>query len=173
MRAEALVAIGRFTKPHGLRGELVFLPYVYDLHILPDLTQRQVFLQQNSTPLQTCTLLEWRMVHKRVLMRLQECRDMATADAMRGAELLIPRAWFVPLPLGEYYWFEIEGAAVYASDGQYLGTVVDILYTGSNDVYIVQAGAQEVLIPALKSIVQRIDPVRGEIHLAVVAGLLD
>ncbi len=173
MRAEALVAIGRFTKPHGLRGELVFLPYVYDLHILPDLTQRQVFLQQHSTPLQTCTLLEWRVVHKRVLMRLQECQDMATADTLRGAELLIPRDGFPPLPLGEYYWFEIEGLAVYASDGRYLGTVTDILYTGSNDVYIVQDGAQETLIPALKNVVRSIDPVRGEIHLATVAGLLD
>ena len=41
MQPEGLIAIGRLTKPHGLRGDVVFLPYVYDLELLPELVQRQ------------------------------------------------------------------------------------------------------------------------------------
>ena len=173
MQAEGLIAVGRLTKPHGLRGEVVFLPYVHDLQLLPDLMQRQLLLRKGSAPPRSLTLSEWRSAHKRVLIRLQECPDMTAADALRDYEVFIPRAWFPPLPVGEYYWFEIEGLVVYAGDGRYLGTVVDILYTGSNDVYIVRDGAQETLIPALKSVVQSIDLERGEIRLATVVGLLD
>jgi 16S rRNA processing protein RimM len=173
MQPAGLIAVGRLTKPHGLRGELVFLPYVYDLQLLPDLVQRQVFLQQGHAPVQTTTLLEWRAVHKRVLVRLPGCKDITTAEAFRGYEVLIPRSWFPPLPEGEYYWFEIEGLAAYAHDGRSLGTVVELIYTGSNDVYVVRDGTHEILIPALRDVIRTIDLAGGAIHLYPVAGLLD
>lgn len=173
MQPEGLIAVGRLTKPHGLRGELVFLPYVYDLELLPDLVQQQVFLQQGHAAVQTATILEWRVAHKRVLVRLQGCQDIAAAEAWRGYEVFIPRSWFAPLPAGEYYWFEIEGLTVYAHDGCYLGTVAEIIYTGSNDVYVVRNEAQETLIPALRDVIRSIDLERAAIHLYPVAGLLD
>jgi len=173
MQPTGLIAVGRLTKPHGLRGELVFLPYVYDVQLLPDLVQRQVLLQQGHTPGHTTTILEWRVVHRRVLVRLHGCEDITTAEALRDHEVLIPRSWFPPLPAGEYYWFEIEGLAVYANDGHYLGTVVDIIYTGSNDVYVVRNGGQEALIPALRAVIHSIDLERGTVHLNPVPGLLD
>ena len=173
MQPEGLIAVGRLTKPHGLRGEVVFLPYVYDVELLPDLVQRHVLLQHGHFPLQTHTIIEWRVVHKRVLVRLHGCQDLATAEAFREYEVLIPRSWFPALPAGEYYWFEIEGLAVYGNDGRYLGAVSEIIYTGSNDVYVVRNGTQETLIPALRDVVRTIDLVRGEIHLFTAAGLLD
>ena len=173
VQPEGLIAVGRLTKPHGLRGELVLLPYVYDVELLPDLVQQQVFLQQGHAPVQTATILEWRVVHKRVLVQLPGCKDITTAEAFRGCEVFIPRNWFAPLPAGEYYWFEIEGLAVYAHDGRYLGTVVEIIYTGSNDVYVVRNGTHETLIPALRDVIRSIDLAGGAIHLYPVAGLLD
>jgi 16S rRNA processing protein RimM len=173
VQPEDLIAIGRLTKPHGLRGELVFLPYVYDLELLPDLRQRHVFLQHARAPVHTHTIIEWSVIHKRVLIRLQGCQDLTTAEAFREYEVLIPRSWFPSLPTGEYYWFEIEGLAVYGNDGHYLGTVVEIIYTGSNDVYVVRNGAQETLIPALRDVVHTIDLKQGEIRLLTTVGLLD
>ena len=173
MQPAGLIAVGRLTKPHGLRGELVFLPYVYDVELLPDLVQQQVFLLQGHAPVQTATILEWRVASKRVLVWLHGCKDIATAEALRGYEVFIPRSWFAPLPAGEYYWFEIEGLAVYANDGCYLGTVAEIIYTGSNDVYVVRHGSHETLIPALRDVIRSIDLAHGAIHLYPVAGLLD
>jgi 16S rRNA processing protein RimM len=173
MQQEAMVAIGRFTKPHGIRGELVFLPYVYDVALLPDLTNLQICVRQGAGPLQEHRIVAWRGAPKKVLVRLERCLDMAQAEAFRDAEVLIPRRCFPPLPAEEYYWFEIEGLAVYASDGRYLGTVADIIYTGSNDVYVVRQGAHELLIPALKDVVRSIDLGRGEMHLFPVPDLLE
>lgn len=173
MQPEGLIAVGRLTKPHGLRGVLVFLPYVYDLELLPDLVQQQVFLQRGNAPVHTATILEWRVAHKRVLVQLHGCKDIATAETFREYEVCIPRSWFAPLPAGEYYWFEIEGLAVYANDGGYLGIVAEIIYTGSNDVYVVRHGGQETLVPALRNVIRSIDLACGAMHLYPVAGLLD
>ncbi|HSX82612.1 MAG TPA: ribosome maturation factor RimM, partial [Candidatus Saccharimonadia bacterium] len=136
-------------------------------------TQRHVFLQHGHSRAQQHTFVEWREGHKRVLVRLQGCEDLTTAEAFREHEVLIPQHWFPPLPADEYYWFEIEGLAVYGNDGRYLGTVVEIIYTGSNDVYVVRNGTQETLIPALRDVVRTIDLEHGEMRLFTAAGLLD
>lgn len=165
MEREQLVAVGRFTRPHGVRGELVFLPYLSDVALLPDLSDRQVQIRHKTAAAQTCTISTWRMVHSRMLMQIEGCRDPSKAELLRDYEVVIPRQWFSPLPAGEYYWFEIEGLTVYAGDGQALGIVTDIIHTGSNDVYVVSGADRETLVPALKDIVRSIDLEGGAMHL--------
>ena len=165
MQDDVAVAVGRFTRPHGIRGELVFLPYVSEMELLPDLTERQVRLRHNSAPERTCTILKWRTVHSRILMQVQGSRDPCEAEHLRDYEIVIPRAWFAALPAGEYYWFEIEGLTVYAGDGLAMGVVTDIIHTGSNDVYVVSRDGQETLVPALKDVVRAIDLEGGAMHL--------
>jgi 16S rRNA processing protein RimM len=173
MSEDALIAIGRLTKPHGLQGEIVMLPYVYDLALLPDLTARPIRLQLGQDKVQERRVIGWRTFKKRLLLRLDACSDITQAETLREWEVLIPRQSFAPLPSGEYYWFEIEGLTVYASDGQYLGTVADIIHTGSNDVYVVRHGTREVLVPALKDVVQTIEPVQGSMQLFPAPWLLE
>lgn len=173
MQQEALVAIGRLVKPHGVKGEIVFVPYVYDLMLLPELRAQQVVLQHATAPLQRRTISDWRLFNKKLLIQFTDCQDMTQAALLRDYEVLVARHQFPPLPAGEYYWFEIEGLAVYADDGRYMGTIVEIIYTGSNDVYVVQQGAEEILVPALQDVVRTIDPQRGEVHLFSTPGLLD
>jgi 16S rRNA processing protein RimM len=173
MSPEALIAIGRLTKPHGLQGEVVMLPYVYDLALLPDLTTQPILLRQGKDRMQERLVVEWRTLKKRLLLRFDKCHDLTHAETLREWEVCIPRQSFPPLPSGEYYWFEIEGLAVYASDGQCIGTVAEIIYTGSNDVYVVRQDTDEVLVPALKDVVRAIDLTQGSIHLFPVQGLLE
>jgi 16S rRNA processing protein RimM len=173
MSQEALIAIGRLTKPHGLQGEIVMLPYVYDLTLLPDLTTHPILLRQGQDKIQERVVVGWRTLKKRLLLRLNECSDISHAETLREWEVLIPRQSFPPLPPGEYYWFEIEGLTVYASDGQPIGIVTDIIHTGSNDVYVVRHGTREVLVPALKDVVQTIDLAQGSMHLFAVQGILE
>ena len=165
MQDDMLVAVGRFTRPHGIRGEIVFLPYVSEMELLPDLTERKVRLRHKNAPERSSTVLKWRQVHNRILMQVQGSRDPHEAENLRDFESLIPRAWFSALPDGEYYWFEIEGLTVYGSDGLTVGVVTDIIHTGSNDVYVVSRDGQETLVPALKDVVRAIDLEGGAMHL--------
>jgi 16S rRNA processing protein RimM len=52
---------------------------------------------------------------------------------------------------------DIVGFEVLTVQGEKLGALMDVLPTGSNDVFVVGEGKQEVLIPALKTVVQSID----------------
>jgi len=62
---------------------------------------------------------------------------------------------------------------VFADDGRKLGELVDVLPSGGNDIFVVQRGPKEILIPALKSVVRKIDLAARRIEVALPPGLLD
>jgi 16S rRNA processing protein RimM len=89
------------------------------------------------------------------------------AQQLRGADLLIEAQSLPRLPEGTYYHFEVIGLEVLDANGVSLGRVESILETGSNDVYCVGKGKEEILVPAIREFVAKVDLPAGQIHLAV------
>ena len=56
-------------------------------------------------------------------------------------------------------------------DGEELGDITEILETGSNDVYVVNGGVGEILIPALADVVKDIDLDQGVMLVSLPDGL--
>jgi 16S rRNA processing protein RimM len=69
-------------------------------------------------------------------------------------------------------YFELEGMEVY-EDNVLLGTLVRVLETGANDVYLVKGDKGEIYIPALKSVVLKVDVPAKRMDVALPPGLLD
>lgn len=58
--------------------------------------------------------------------------------------------------------------------GRTIGTIVDIIITGSNDVYVIKAAdAKQVLIPAIKDVIKQIDLIRKMMYIEPIPGLLE
>jgi len=49
-------------------------------------------------------------------------------------------------------------------DGRDLGKLKDVLQPGGNDVYVFRGPLGEVMVPALRSVVTKVDLEAGEIH---------
>ena len=91
-------------------------------------------------------------------MRFREYAVREDAQKLTGRLLTVARAEAAPLDEGEYYVFDIVGLTVYDEEDNELGTVENVLRTGSNDVYAVRSeDGREILIPALRSVVREID----------------
>jgi 16S rRNA processing protein RimM len=97
------------------------------------------------------------MHNQYVLIKFKGYDDRTAVDALRGQMLSIPRELAVPLGEDEYYTADIIGLEVYLENGDYIGKIVNIIETGSNDVYVAQKGKEQTLIPALKRVVKLID----------------
>ena len=81
---------------------------------------------------------------------------------LTGRLLTVDRSEAVPREEGEFYTFDIIGLTVYDEAGTELGTVENVLRTGSNDVYQARRpDGRELLIPALKAVVKEIDVAGG------------
>ena len=146
------ISIGQVVAPHGVRGDV----RVAILSDFPDrfLTLKTVFLEDN-----TKLTVESARFHKQfVLLKFRGLDTMTDVERLKGKLIQVTREDAVVLPEGHYYFFDIIGLEVYTVAGEQLGTITDILQTGSNDVYVAELpGQKPVLIPALKQVVRHID----------------
>ena len=93
-----------------------------------------------------------------LLIKLDIAGDRDEAEPLRGRNLTLPRHQVEPLTEGSYYYFQIIGMEVWEEQGEYLGTIKDILPAGGTDVYVVQDGGQrELLFAALADVILDVD----------------
>ncbi|GIW19226.1 MAG: hypothetical protein KatS3mg064_2383 [Tepidiforma sp.] len=57
--------------------------------------------------------------------------------------------------------------------GEALGTLVEVLQPGANDVYVVHGARGEILVPAIGQVVQSIDLAAGRMVITPLPGMLD
>jgi len=108
----------------------------------------------------------------RILLKLSKCVDRNQAEQYRGLEIRVLLNRTDPLPSGVYYHRQILGLQVVDVGGRILGEVSEILETGGNDVYVVRADSgDELLLPAISSVILDIDLEKGQIRVAVPQGL--
>lgn len=106
-----------------------------------------------------------------VVIKLAGVETPAQAERLSGRYLEIPESTLHPLEPDTYYTFQILGLRVLTEDGRPLGTVTEIIRTGSNDVYVVRDNGNELLLPAIEDVIKRVDLERRELIVALLEGL--
>ena len=74
-------------------------------------------------------------------------------------------------PEESYSVQDLAGCQVYTETSECLGELKDVLPAGGNDVFVVQGAKREYLIPALKTVVQKIDLTARRIDVVLPIGL--
>ncbi len=165
--------VGRVSRPHGVRGEV----RVEIVTAYPErLAQRADFyLARPDSPdvVQRYPVEGLRLHRETLLLKLGGCDDRNEAEELRGMLVQIPTEEAVPLEEGEYYHFQIIGAAVETESGEALGRVVEVLETGANDVYIVRGPRGELLVPAIESVVRELGLDAKRVVIRPLPGMLD
>jgi 16S rRNA processing protein RimM len=166
-----MINIGRITTAQGILGEV----RVFPLTDFPDRFSqlKQVYINQDGN-LVLHQVEAARSHNQYILLKLQEICSRDQAETLRNAMIQIPESELMPLPEGHYYLFQIVGLSVYAVNGDYLGKVKDVFRTGSNDVYqVVNDNRKDLLVPALREVVERIDLTEQRIIIRPLPGLLE
>jgi len=162
------LAVGKLRKPHGVEGEMV-------MDVLTDFPERLkpgVLLHLGAghdvLHVQSC-----RNYAGGLLISFTEVRDREAAGLLRNQMLYVRTDEIPPLPEGEYYHHQLLGLRAIGDGDRLLGTVVEILETGANDVLVVRpASGGDLLIPMVDVFIQKIDPGAGEIHVKLMEGLV-
>ncbi|UCG14737.1 MAG: 16S rRNA processing protein RimM [Deltaproteobacteria bacterium] len=155
MLTDPPLPIGKVVKVHGLKGHLKVVPYGETLAGLGDGEKVTACLPDGSA--QQLTAREVRPHQKVFLFLSREIDSLEEARAIVGAELCVHESRLPAPEPDEFYWYQLIGLEVVSSDGRKLGTIEEILETGSNDVYVVRRGSEEILIPAIYEVVRDVD----------------
>jgi len=165
-----LLVVGKVLQPHGKSGLLRIWSYAgSDSSFLGVET---VFLRSNSGDTR-----EFRVTtvkpHKNIfLMQLEGISSKEEAEKYRGGEILVEKET-LSREDDEYFWYELLGLKVHLESGEYLGRISQIISSGSNDIYVVKKGQNEVFIPATHEVVKEIDLKSGNMIISAMEGLLD
>ena len=145
------IVIGRIGKPHGVKGSIRVYPLTDFPGRFTDLRSAYI----DSTPVE---IISAQYSNDFIIMNIKTFDTREKAASVTGRLLKIDRRDAAPLSEGEYYAFDIIGLDVYDENGIQVGTVVNILKTGSNDVYVIAVpGQKDYLLPALKKYVKEIN----------------
>jgi 16S rRNA processing protein RimM len=177
------LVVARILRPHGTIGEV-------SCEIVTEFprrfrTTKRVFLAPPAGPgrgeplpgatptafVVTRARLSTHRGRPEVILQLGGIADRDAAEEIRGWLVQVPESEAWKLPRGRYYWHHIVGLRVVTVEGEEIGTVSEILETGANDVYVVKGEGRERLIPAIKQIVKKIAPDRGEMVVALLPGM--
>jgi 16S rRNA processing protein RimM len=163
------LAIGKISRAHGLQGEV-------SVFVLTEFPERfegteWVYLgdEFQADPYR---VVGYRWHQKNVLLSFEGITDRNQAEQLRGLYVQIPVEEAMSLPEGSYYLYQLYGLEVVTIDGQKLGSIVDIIETGANDVYVVDNQERQILLPAIADVIQNVDLTTGQMVVQLIDGLI-
>ncbi|MBQ6594846.1 MAG: 16S rRNA processing protein RimM [Clostridia bacterium] len=157
MREEYL-AIGEITKPQGVRGQLKLRPITCDIDRFEGLESAYLKDGEAYRPIR---LHVDRISPEAVFLTIEGIGDRTKAEALRGLFLYVDRAHAVVLDEDSDFLCDLIGLRGLVTDGRDLGILREVLQPGGNDVYVFRGKGGEVLVPALKSVVEKVDTEEG------------
>ena len=148
---EDKIIIGKLGKVRGLNGELKIIP-------LTDFEDRFDNLERVDVDGKILQVDYVKSVGKNLIIRFDDYTTREGAQKLTGKLMRVDKSKAAPLAEGEYYTFDIIGLEVSELNGSKVGIVTEVLKTGSNDVFVTKSDdGREILIPALKRVIKKID----------------
>lgn len=163
--------IGYILKPQGLKGEVKVesvTPYLERFNRLD-----RVFLQLKEKK-QAYSIENARVSDRFVYLKFAEINSRDDAELLRTAEVLIEEKDLIQPAQDEYFIHDLIGCQVISENNDVIGVLSDVVQMSSNDVYVVKNGEGiEILIPATKEIVKRVNVEQKQIIIHMLEGLLE
>ncbi|MCH8909257.1 MAG: 16S rRNA processing protein RimM [Chloroflexi bacterium] len=181
---EDLVVVGRVRRPTGIDGTLLIEVYSGDPKRFS--VGDRVFIDGSEHE-----IVRTGASGKSAKIKLAGIDSIEKAGPFRGEELAVTIDSLPDNPPGVYYHYEILGIDVVTLDGQRLGTLTEVIETGSNDVFVVSPDGDEtrreaanedsgkgpnnsgeILIPVLDGVIVAVDKENGVMTIDPPAGLI-
>lgn len=134
------VVLGKLTSPYGVKGWLKVYSYTGPME---GILEYDAWLLHHEGKLLSYRLAQGRVHGKGLVALLEGVEGREQAEALAGAQILLPKTELPELDDDDYYWHQLEGLKVVTLDGVVLGRVDHLLETGANDVVVVKGGESE------------------------------
>ncbi len=139
------LSIGVVVKPHGFKGLLKIRPYRETSDVLQEGRSIWLVLDGQWTKHQ---LRSVRRDRQWFLVEIDGCVTRQAAESWRGAKVAIPRENLPALQADEVYLADCIGLDAVTLAGRPLGRIEGLVETGGHDLFEIQDGQEELLVPA-------------------------
>ena len=165
------IVVGRIVKAHGTAGE-VLVEVLSDApdRFAPGARVEAGDLEGERRPL---TVRKSRVDRGKLLVSFQGIKSRDQAASVRGSVLSIAATDVAPPPEGTWYEWQIVGLEVFDEDGARLGELVRVDERAGNDLWVVDTGDGEAMVPAVEEFIRSVDLESKRIVVRVIPGLFE
>jgi len=168
---EEFLQVGVISSTHGLKGEVKVFPTTDDPARFKKLKKVLLDTGKEHKELEIERVAFFKQF---VILKFKGFDHIDQIERYKGKGLLVTRDQAVKLKKNEYFITDLIGITVYTEEGQTLGRLKDVLVTGANDVYVVEAAdKKEILIPAIKQCILSVNIEEREMMVHLLKGLVD
>lgn len=166
-----MALVGRITKPHGLRGQVVVHPETD--FVEERFAEGARFWTRSAAGEEQLTVVSARVQNGRPIVAFEGFASIDDVERLAGLELRVPEASLQPLQPGTYYEYQLVGCAVETTAGETVGTVAKVEGGGGASRLVMNGPRGEILIPLAEDICVEIDVANRRIRIEPPEGLLD
>ena len=166
--SEALIALGRVGRPHGIRGEITFLAY----NRASTLPAEVPHLRAADGRVFTVKRARRSAQPGRWILALEGVGDRNAAAALTHTELGLLRTE-LPEPADGWYLVDLIGLEVVDLEGRPLGQVEGVEEAGATDLLVVRRGEGRWLLPATRPLLVEVDGEAGRLVTDLPEGLAE
>jgi len=164
-----MVAIGKFSSPHGVRGEVKFRPF----EGVDDFIWDELFVRQDEREVRL-DVSGVRSHTGSFLLTIRGYEQREDAARLAGLEALVPESSLPDLEEGEFYHKDLIGLLARTDGGRDLGPVKKVFPAGAgSDVMEIDGPFGEVLVPVTEETILEVNLDKGYVLVHLIEGLLD
>ena len=168
---EEIFQVGVITSTHGVRGEVKVFPTTDDPKRFKRL--KEVILDTGKEKL-TLEVEGVKFFKQLVILKFKGIDDINDVEKYRQKSLYVTRKNAVRLSRDEYFIADLIGMEVIDEQNEKIGILKDVMETGANDVYVIDmTDGRELLLPAIKQCILKVDVEQGIMQVHILEGLLD
>jgi 16S rRNA processing protein RimM len=171
MNWDAMAAVGRIARAHGIRGQVIVNPETD----FPEQRFRpgSLLFVKRGAAVDAIVVTTARFQNGRPVIGLEGVQTMNDAEALAGLELRVPVEELATLPEGTFYHHDLVGCRVVTERGEPVGIVEGVEGSVGGSRLVVAGARGEILIPLASAICRTIDVPGKRIVIEPPEGLLD
>jgi len=155
------VVMGKLGSSYGIRGWLRVFSSTEHAESIFD--YQPWFIKQGGQWRQI-DVESWKRHNQELVIKVKGIDDRDVANTLTNCEIVVDGSKLPILGEDDYYWKDLMGCRVVTVQNYDLGTVTELMETGSNDVLVVRAnlkdafGAKERLVPFIEEqVIKKVD----------------
>ncbi len=171
MQKSECFALGKITKTHALKGEVILF---LDVDEPEDYDSLEAIFLEIKGQLVPYIIEELQMKGRKSILKLEDIDTIEQAEPLVNAPVWLPLTALPELKGNQFYYHDVIGFEILeAPSGSPVGILKAIYESTGQDLFAIERDGKEVLIPIVDEFIRKIDHPGRRIEVELPEGLLD